>query len=176
MKTTDLSQVTDKPHHTMLYTSPWSRFEPTTSAVIGTDCTGSCKSNLHTNTAMMAPYLKIIKCVCTFSHIQNTSFLNVQTGFPTELGTRFSSTLMKCTRFIPRFTMTLRCSKMATRVQIFPSILISKNAHPSNFYSKRLTSYVQETKEKLSATINQFQKNYPVLSSVYTGNNTNNFQ
>jgi hypothetical protein len=44
-KTTDLSQVTDKLYHIMLYTSPWSRFELTTSMVIGTDCIGSCKSN-----------------------------------------------------------------------------------------------------------------------------------
>ena len=42
-KTTDLSQVTDKLYHIMLYTSPWSRFELTTSVVIGTDCIGSCK-------------------------------------------------------------------------------------------------------------------------------------
>jgi len=45
-KTTDLSQVTDKLYH-MMYTSLWSRFEFTTSVVIGTDCTGSCKSNYH---------------------------------------------------------------------------------------------------------------------------------
>jgi hypothetical protein len=31
----------------MLYTSPWSRFELTTSVVIGTDCISSCKSNYH---------------------------------------------------------------------------------------------------------------------------------
>jgi hypothetical protein len=54
-KTTDLSQVTDKLYHIMLYTSPWSRFELTTSAVIGTDCIGSCKSNYHTITATTAP-------------------------------------------------------------------------------------------------------------------------
>jgi hypothetical protein len=41
-------QVTDKLYHIMLYTSPWSRFELTTSVVIGTDCIGSCKSNYHT--------------------------------------------------------------------------------------------------------------------------------
>jgi len=50
-KTTDLSQVTDKLYHIMLYTSPWSIFELTTSVVIGTDCIGSCKSNYHTNKA-----------------------------------------------------------------------------------------------------------------------------
>jgi hypothetical protein len=37
-KTTDLSQVTDKLYHIMLYTLPWSRFKLTTSVVIGSDC------------------------------------------------------------------------------------------------------------------------------------------
>ena len=53
-KTTDLSQVTDKLYHIILYTSPWSRFELTTSVVIGTDCIGSCKSNYHMIVAMTA--------------------------------------------------------------------------------------------------------------------------
>ena len=53
-KTTDLSQVIDKFYHIMLYTSPWSRFELTTSVVIDTDCIGSCKSNYHTITATTA--------------------------------------------------------------------------------------------------------------------------
>ena len=53
-KTTDLSQVADKLNHIMLYTSPWSRFELTTSMVIGTVCIGSCKSNYHAMTAMTA--------------------------------------------------------------------------------------------------------------------------
>ena len=47
-KNTDLSQVTDKLYHIMLYTSPWSKFELATSVVIGTDCIGSCKCNYHT--------------------------------------------------------------------------------------------------------------------------------
>ena len=55
VKTIDLSQVTDKHYHIMLYTSPWSRFELTTSVVIGTDCIGSCISNYHTITATTAP-------------------------------------------------------------------------------------------------------------------------
>ena len=50
-----LSQVTDKLYHIMLYTSPWSRFELTTSVVIDTDCRGSCESNCHTITATAAP-------------------------------------------------------------------------------------------------------------------------
>jgi hypothetical protein len=32
----------------MLHPPPWAGVEPTTSVVIGTDCTGSCKSNYHT--------------------------------------------------------------------------------------------------------------------------------
>ena len=55
MKTNDLSQVTDKLYHIMLYTSPWSRFELTTSVVIGTDCIGSYKSNYHMITTTTTP-------------------------------------------------------------------------------------------------------------------------
>jgi hypothetical protein len=54
-KTTDLSKVTDKLYHIMLYTSPCSKFELTTLVVIGTDCIGSCNSNYHTITATTAP-------------------------------------------------------------------------------------------------------------------------
>ena len=53
-KITDLSQDTDKLYHIMLYSSPWSRFELTTSAAIGTDCMYTCKSNYHTITATTA--------------------------------------------------------------------------------------------------------------------------
>ena len=48
--------ITDKLYHIMLYTSPWWRFELTTSVVIGTDCIGSCKSNYYTITATTAPF------------------------------------------------------------------------------------------------------------------------
>ena len=50
-KNNDLCQVTDNLYHIMLYTSPWSRIELTTSVVIGTDCIGSCKSKYHMITA-----------------------------------------------------------------------------------------------------------------------------
>jgi hypothetical protein len=48
---------TDKLYHIMLYRVylTWTRFELTTSVVIDTDCTGSCKSNYHTITATTAP-------------------------------------------------------------------------------------------------------------------------
>jgi hypothetical protein len=39
-KTTELSQVTDKFYHIMLFAFPWSRFELTSSVVIGIDCIG----------------------------------------------------------------------------------------------------------------------------------------
>ena len=37
------------------YTSPWTGFKLTCLVVIGTDCTGSYKSNYHTITSMTAP-------------------------------------------------------------------------------------------------------------------------
>jgi hypothetical protein len=47
-KSTDLTYVTDKLYHKMLnwvQTSPWVVIEITTLLVMGTDCTGSCKSS-----------------------------------------------------------------------------------------------------------------------------------
>jgi len=57
-KTTDLSEVTDKLYHIMLYASPWSRFELTTLVEIDTDCIGSCKSNYHIPSRSWRPLLK----------------------------------------------------------------------------------------------------------------------
>jgi hypothetical protein len=54
----DLSQVTDKLDHIMLYfieyTSSWTEFELKTLVMIDTDCIGSCKSNYHTITTTTA--------------------------------------------------------------------------------------------------------------------------
>ena len=55
----DMLQVTDKFYHIMVYTSPWSRFELTTSVVIGTDSIDSCKSNYHAITTTTAPIVNI---------------------------------------------------------------------------------------------------------------------
>jgi hypothetical protein len=48
-------------YHIMWYTLPWSRFELTTSVVVGTDCIGSCKSNYHTITATTAELCPLLK-------------------------------------------------------------------------------------------------------------------
>ena len=58
-ESTALPQVTDKLYHIILYTSSWSRFELTTSVVIGTDGIGSCKSNYHTITVTTAPICQL---------------------------------------------------------------------------------------------------------------------
>ena len=57
-KTTDLSQVTEKLYHIMLYTLPWLGFKLTTSVVIGTDCIGSYKSNHIRSRPRQSPILQ----------------------------------------------------------------------------------------------------------------------
>jgi hypothetical protein len=39
------------------YTSPWTRFELTTLIMIGTDCTGNCKSKYHAITTTRGPFM-----------------------------------------------------------------------------------------------------------------------
>ena len=62
----------------MLYTSPWSRFELTTSVVIGTDCIGSCKSNYHMITATrIAQTFVVVSNLDWLSYLCHTVILDI---------------------------------------------------------------------------------------------------
>jgi hypothetical protein len=80
------SQVTDKLYQIMLYNSPWSRFEFTTSVVIGTDCIGSYKSSYHTITATTATVDDYIALVCCTSFLYLLLWVRIQfKGYPPRI-------------------------------------------------------------------------------------------
>jgi hypothetical protein len=124
VKTTDLSQVTDKLYHIMLYTSPWSRFELTTSVVMGIDCIGSCKYNYHAIMPTTAPLFVFETHVFTSVHRRNDIF-------PFYLGT---------TKFLPQFLWNHSC------VQMFLPHFSPIHAGDLNFFSKFLSNTTKSSK------------------------------
>ena len=95
-KTTNLSEITDKLYHIMLYTSPWSRFKLTASVVISTNCIGSCISNYHAITVTRAPHRlnKNVDCrLLNDTCVQISRTRNPAWGYATSWG---DFTLLGC--------------------------------------------------------------------------------
>jgi hypothetical protein len=108
----DLPQVTDKLYHIMLYTTPWSRFELTTSVVIGNDCIGSCKSNCHTIMATMAPLKNNISLYACKTQI------DVQPSDPCLISTTQTS--------VPQIFVLFQILKSASNSQIYGNFSLSQ--------------------------------------------------
>jgi hypothetical protein len=88
-KTTELSQVTDKLYHIMLYTSPWSKLELTTSVVKGTDYIGSCKSNYHIDGEEISGNIKEFT-LREWTNISCDHFIITSRRNPTEINESFN--------------------------------------------------------------------------------------
>jgi hypothetical protein len=70
----------------MLYTSPWSRFELTTTVVIGTNSIGCCKSNYHMITTTATSPIFVIDLM-----VLNFSYTNLMILFKSLLNPRYQN-------------------------------------------------------------------------------------
>ena len=74
-ETTDLLQFTDNLYCILSYTSPWWRFELTTSMVIGTDCIDNCPATIRSRGRRSFLFI-YKKCSCA-GYINNILCKNV---------------------------------------------------------------------------------------------------
>jgi hypothetical protein len=138
-KTTDMSQVTDKLYHTMLYTSSILRFELTTSVVIGTDCIGSCKSNYHTITSVYTTGVLKFSLIHFISRIIAIHKIKIGYKFQTLKSVQCISSIFVSIGILVHWKSGIRCQLLkAYAFVVYLSYYIKWNSYIKPWYFLQL--------------------------------------